>query len=345
MNFQLINFHTNQWLAKTTASMPQASDFDLRVLLTLAAAQAKGEEASTAAMGIALGVSPSAVELSIAFWRGAGVVQMGGSPTASAASVTEPAPTAETSPVAESFSSLPIYNGTEVEAYMARNSDLRPCIDQCQRITGKIFTHTEVAKIVALAEHLSLSCEYILLLFSHCANQGKLSASYAVKAGYGLATEDGIGTYEALEEHIEKLEQQKETEGRLRTLFGAGGRKLTPTEKKYFEAWQGWGFDFAAIEEAYNIAVDNIGEPKKSYMNKVLENWHKEGFTAPPEVDKPAKPASPENKSSATTRPNSRKGSRAPTISSFDTDEFFRIALEAGKKKAENIRGNNDKQQ
>ena len=75
---------------------------------------------------------------------------------------------------------------------------------------------------------------------------------------------------------------------------------------------------------AYEVTVDKLGEPKLAYMNKVLENWHKEGLTTVEAVQA----------SLETYKKN--KAEAEQNSSGFETNEFFEAAVSRGLKYGEN---------
>lgn len=79
--------------------------------------------------------------------------------------------------------------------------------------------------------------------------------------------------------------------------------------------WVGeWGFDFPVIERAYEITVDSIHEPSVPYVNKILETWYTTGYKTLEDV-------------TAALAENGKKSAEAQKNSSFDTDDFFELAL------------------
>ena len=105
--------------------------------------------------------------------------------------------------------------------------------------------------------------------------------------------------------------------GKVEAMFGMTGRALTAREKKFLTAWtETMGFDADVIRLAYEITVDNTGEPALPYANTILESWHKLGLKTADEVS-----AEIEKGRAA------KKNAKAANAKSFDTDEFFEAAL------------------
>jgi len=332
------NFTSNNYISLPKAVFERlhaASELDLRVLLVLANIMDDGNIADSAAIATALAVEETEVNTSLAFWRGAGVISVvpvgrddPGAPSQKIETQQSGVPRSsrptDSPPLIAEKRETPTYTGTEIEQLFTQKSSLRVLINECQNLTEKMFSPSEVSKVVALSDYLNLSDEYILLLFSHCKSKGKNSVSYAVKTAYNLASE-GVGTYSELEEYIRGKEQVATLESQLRTLIGAQNRVLTSRERTYIKDWTAQGHDYETIAAAYETMVDSIGKVQLAYMNKILES----NESAPVGRDNPGAPS----KKSTPLPTGTSKKSKKLALSSFDTDEFFKAALEASQAK------------
>lgn len=246
----------------------------------------------------------NALDAALSYWRGAGVIS---------ATKTQKKKIAH-------HAALPTYTGEELSRIIDENG-LSMIIDECQRITGRIFNATEINRIAALNSYLGLEPEFILLLFVYCSEKGKTTLKYIEKTAYDLY-DAGVDKTDKLEEYIKKEEERKSLEFRLRTMFGIGERALTPSEKKYFSSWPlelGYGEDI--IREAYNITVEKTGKPSLPYLNKILCNWAKLGFKTLDEIENSQKEYQSLNQHSESSK------------DSFDVDEFFKLATKRSREK------------
>lgn len=267
------------------------------------------------------GISRAALEASLAFWRGTGVISLDTSGTP-AQDVTPKAPTpdAENGGTSKSTGkkpapkrSAPEITGDDAEAIIAASPERRSLLYECQQTLGHMFNNSESAVILSLREYLGLEDEYILLLLAYCARRGKKTVKYAETMAYSLYNDRGIETVEALTEYLSWLEASLETEGRVRALLGMGTRKFSPKERVMFDQWgREYGYGYDMIEAAYNVTVNAIGKPSMPYMNKILGSWHELGFRTPEDAEKGGK----------------RK--KSDIADSFDLDDFFRLAVMRG---------------
>lgn len=203
----------------------------------------------------------------------------------------------------------PDYTGEDIDRIFAEKKGMRLLIDECAKIVGKLFNPLETNKIVSLSDYLCLSDEFILLLFNYCVSNGKKSIAYIEKTAYNMFNE-GCDTLPKLEEYIKRKEEFNSAEGKMRSLMGLGERMLTSKEKEFFEKWTSsdkWGFSYEMIKKAYEITIDTIGKRSLPYTDRILENWRNAGIYSIEQADDAAK---------------SHKND-----GSFDTDEFFELAL------------------
>lgn len=331
----------------------RASAVDLKLLLCLCAApelcQTYGGEDWIQRAAELADCDADAVQASLAFWRGAGLLVIedaskGPKKKKSAADPvvapqkTEPIATTTTErPTDEpkektvklrSKAELPHYSAEQLAELLASRSDTVEWLNECQRIFGKVFNTLEVNTILGFVDYLGLEWEYVLCLLSYYVSlQERRGMPKSLRGAEKMAFDfydQGIQTIGALQEEIRRLSLLAETEGKLRTLFGMGERSLTPKEKKCFSAWlyeYGYGMDI--IRMAYDITVDAKGSPNISYMNSVLANWNKEGLRTPKDIQ-----AANEAHKSATTAKGARTNQRPDSEqSSFDVDDFFAAAV------------------
>ncbi len=288
--------------------LPDAGELELKFLLRfLADEELRSDYDTHADMLVAeLKCDRSALDSALSYWRGAGIIT--------------PEKSTSKRKVAR-HATIPSYTGEELGRIIDENG-LSMIIDECQRITGKVFNVTEVNRIAALNSYYGLEPEFILLLFTYCADKNKLSLKYIEKTAYDLS-DQGIDTIEKLEEHIKKEEEKRSLESRLRRLFGWGERALTPTEKKHLTQWSDeFSYTEDVITEAYNITVEKTGKLSLPYLTKILSNWHGKGLHTLKDVQS----AMEEYAKSKEDKPTEAKDS-------FDVDEFFELSLKRSREK------------
>lgn len=279
---------------------------ELKVLIRLLSDETLLGDIDQAAVTLAaeLGLSDAEAESCLSYWRGAGVICQG----------------KEKKRKAQRHTELPSYTGEELSSIIDEQG-LRDVIDECQSIVGKIFNITEYNRIAALNSYLGLDAEFILLLFSYCAQIGKKSLKYIEKTAYELY-DNGIDSTDKLEKFIINEESRHTLENQLRKLFGIGDRSFTPSEKKHFCCWHDeYGYGLDVISEAYNITVEKTGKLSLPYLSKILENWNSKSLRSIEDIR------------SALSEYEKKKEATTQSQSSYDVDEFFEAALKRSKDK------------
>ncbi|NLK38968.1 MAG: DnaD domain protein [Clostridiales bacterium] len=299
----------------------EASADDLRVLIALSALDNSSGEFNLAEMAEFIGCSASVIEASLHFWRGAGIIEFDAplqkEATEAAARKTDADDErkAGSTTLIRPENRMPDYTSEQIVELLDSNEELSALIDECNRVFGKILNTAEITTILGLRDYLNLESAYILILVAHCVKLGKKSVKYVEKMAFTLC-ENEIDTPAALEEYLKKVESANAVEGKLRKLFGMKSRALTQKEKTSFLRWCGeWGYDLPIIERAYEITINSINEPSVPYTNKILETWYKAGYKTLEDVE------------AALTESNAKKSAEAQKSGSFDTDDFFELAL------------------
>ena len=263
--------------AERVKSLCEADETDLRVLCALLLS-ADGEGcAHTASAQAALALSDAEFGGAIKFWRGAGVLSA--SPISEASSQTRSdtatAQSAHKGGVVARAVGIEAYTNDELAAVLESRVSTQ-FVDEAQKVMGRIFNKNEVAKLVGLVDQLGFAEEAVLAILAYSVRLDKKSVSYAEKIALTFYDED-VSDTAAVHAHIDYLERQNSTVGKIQSLFGFGSRRLSANEKKYFISWtEDWGFDIEVIRLAYDITVDAISQPLP-YPNRMsygmLHNW------------------------------------------------------------------------
>lgn len=294
--------------------MGRASGTDLRVLMCLCA---NGGDVELNMLCNACSCDEDEARDALAFWRGAGVIeaQKGGAKKTERKHSAEVAEVKEAPKVTKKLRAadeLPSYTSDQLGDILDKRQDIVTLIDECQNIVGKMFTAKEINIVIGLCDYLELDCEYIMTLMSYCVSIGKKTMHYVEKTAFGLY-DAGICTAEQLTEEIERRERAANIEGKIRSLFGLGGRAFTTKEKKFINAWVNeFGYGIEIIEKAYEVTADATGGASIPYANSVIERWNAEGMRTLEAIEESYKKNEPNGKNNS---------------SSFDTDSFFEAAV------------------
>ncbi len=297
----------------------KATKKDIKILVCLCALGRFVSNMETAKKTISSeqGYTEQDVANAIAFWRGAGIIDVA---DREETAVSEPAKTAEVSPAREKTNlrhadELPKYTTEELTSILDRRKELSMLIDTCQQLYGKVFNTSEINILIGLSDYLGFDYEYILLLFAHVGKMERKSVRTVEKLAFKFADEE-ISDADMLREHLSFLEKSQELETKIRTTFGINSRALTGREKKLLQKWLGeYKFSFDIIERAYELTVDSTQKPSMLYAGAILDRWYQEGIDSLEKIE-------------ANIAEHSRE--KMPKGGSFNEDEFLRAAIKRG---------------
>ncbi len=354
-----ITIRTDRSATKLPAIPPEvlerATAADLRFLIRLCATKKLPAAENMNDLCAALlpsGGSSFEIAASIAFWRGAGVLDLTEAPNDVATTLSEqpvesassPAPDLPVStPTPQSVDKpvspdpavmirradrLPHYSSADISAILESQADARANLDECARIWGKMLSFPETSELLVMSEYLKLDWDYIISLLARCvedaAKRGVRPSMRTVERRALEYYDADIRTLDTLQEKFRALDRLAGMEHKLRDLFGMGERKLTPNETRYFSTWlYDFNYDIEIIQMAYNVTVDTKGTPKMSYINSILSNWNSKNLRTPAEIDADQATFRAERE-----RTRGKHGTGAtPSGGSFDTDDFFAAAV------------------
>ena len=300
----------------TLALIDKAKKFDIKVLLLLASSEKYREAKYLSKIASELGCEESDVETSIAFWNGAGVLNI---TNASENKVESPKKAIEkneennvTIAKRVKVTELPQYTSAELNALLKKHTNIVSLIDECQNILGKIFTASEIKVLMGLVDYLGLDHDYILVLMHHSARKEIKSMRYIEKMAVSCLDE-GYTEASVLQEALYAKEEVMDLENQIRNVFGMGSRKFTTKEKKQVENWiSTYKFTLDILEKAYEITIGATNKPSIHYANAILEKWYSEGVRNMDDVD------------ALIAKREEEKGTEG---SSFNVDDFFDAAL------------------
>ncbi len=291
----------------------------LRVLLWLAEdASLSGKPAQLAKLA---DVDKSALSDILDYWKSCGVLTDGketevvSSQKATKKKTTESVEKNPPKRVLQRADELPTYNTEELSDMMEKRASLRILLDACQNIFGKMFNPHEINILFGMVDYLKLEDEYILILLAHCKRLEIKSFRQVERYAISLI-DKGITTADSLDAHLQEMEAAHQLEGTIRQMFGLKSRALTAKERGAIEKWASYGYGEDVIRRAYEITVNSTGNASIPYANSILERWHSEGLKTVEEIDQ------------RQTEERAEKEGKTTFGNSFQTDDFFKAALE-----------------
>ena len=221
--------------------------------------------------------------------------------------------------------------GEDIASRIDGNNALKQLIEACESLCGKVFTPTDISKIVSLNSTLGFDCDTLYLMFCYYyekldVTERKMSASYLERSAYSLYNQ-GIKTTDQLQKYIKDSERRNSAKYKLAKMFDMGDRPFTKKQKTFFEKWLNeWEMPFELIECSYEIAVNNTGKASLEYMSKILSDWHDSGVTTVEQAEKASEDFKKACPYVARFKEKDSAESKSDGVS-FNTEEFFEKAL------------------
>lgn len=307
---------------KLISRLSEAGSCELKIFLIMASMNAEDgiTESELFSELERAGVSTCDVAEGLAFLRGAGLIEKGTAKKQAVPDTEESRPQTEVNtntvkkeaaPVSGfTPSAKPSYTSKQL-AEAAKSREFKEFLDWASKRLGRTLNTSDVSTLYSFHDYLCLPYDVVMLGIEHCVSEGKASLRYIEKLLIDFADKD-INTYEKAETYIIRRAEYLSFEGKIRTLMGLGQRTLTTKEKAMLSQWKEWQMSDEMIKLAYEKTVEKTGKASMSYMHKILESWHTSGFSTVSQVE---------------------RGDVKPSNSSFDVEDFFRIAVESSRRK------------
>lgn len=136
--------------------------------------------------------------------------------------------------------------------------------------------------IATLFKNYSFSGEVMIALFQYCQERKALNKKYV----YAVAENwyhGGVKTFEQLEEFLEDYDEIQKIKQKIVKSLRLN-RNLTKYEEQYVNTWiKDYHYTFEMIEEALKRTV-SIASPSISYINGIIHNWYKKGYSTVEEI-------------------------------------------------------------
>lgn len=182
----------------------------------------------------------------------------------------------------------------EIASRILEDKNIKALFDEAEKLYAHPLRQRENQTIISLVDHYGLPVGVSLMLLQYCKKIDKLTPGYITAVAADWAGNDII-TIEKAEERIRSLEKLNGIEERLREALDMK-TAFAPAQKKYFRIWaEEWGFSEEMILLAINKTIEQIGNPKLNYTNRIIENWKADGITTPEQAENPAPAQKPGN--------------------------------------------------
>lgn len=201
----------------------------------------------------------------------------------------------------------PGYTEQDVTREYRTNPEFPSMVGEAQRRLGRLLSTEEIKILLSVYRYLGLPPEVISILINYCIQRSRARGQTRMPSIRSIEKEAyrwadlGVDTMEEAAVYMQSQLQLQANVGKIQSLLGIEGRKLTAGEEKLIAAWLSWGFGEREIRLAYEKTCMNTGGLKWPYLNSILKSWHEQGLTTLERIEAGDRP--PENRRAARQSP------------------------------------------
>lgn len=285
------------------AHLTVASHEQLKALLGLLACT--GQTLAEEAFAESLGLTPQELADAVKYWTAAGILIKRGGALRLAVGT------------GIGNDEMPHYSPETIALRAGQDKALEQLLRHAEQILGKLLSPSDISSLFGMYDWLGLPADVIMMLLQYCRQNGSTGMRYIEKCALSWADE-GIDTFEKAEHRLRLLEERRQAEGRIITLFGIGGRALTKKESGYIAQWiHDMQMSFELIEAAYEEAVNSTGKLSFPYIHKVLQSWREQGVKTAGEAQSLPRP-----------KAKGRRRANTDAESAYDNESFLKPTWE-----------------
>lgn len=207
----------------------------------------------------------------------------------------------------------------QVSARGSESEEIRFLYQEAQARLGKTMGYDSQSILLMMHDTYGLPVEVIVTIIEYCVSIGKTAMSYISKIGKDWGERE-IDTLEKADEVISELKACDEMWNEFKIKTGIATPRPTSAQMKYLNIWKNqYGFSIDMILLAYEESANNIQKISFPYMDKVLQNWFKNGIKTSIDLNK-AKQERVFQPVKSALKPEKNQKRK----SSYDIDEFLK---------------------
>ncbi len=173
----------------------------------------------------------------------------------------------------------------DVAARGMEDAKVRFLFSEAQQRFGRSLKQNEASTLLWLYDDHGMDVSVILLLLQYAVSENRLNISFIEKTALEWLKNDVQSVTDA-EKQIADTIRRTTAWHVVESVFGIEKRRPSEKESIYADIWLNeWKFSRDMLKKAYDVCIDAKTKLSVPYIAKVLENWHKSGFTTPQDVD------------------------------------------------------------
>ncbi len=168
---------------------------------------------------------------------------------------------------------------------MAEDKTIEGLFNQAQIMLGRTIGFDMQSAILMMIDNYGLPIEIILDLLQYCIDAGKTSNAFILSVAKDWCKRE-ITTPEQAQQYVSEHNEASRIFDEFKQFTGINSPKATPKQTELFIEWSKMGFSVEMMALAYNEGVERTGKISYPYINKILLNWHEQGFKTPEDLEK-----------------------------------------------------------
>ncbi len=204
----------------------------------------------------------------------------------------------------------------------SRNAENKKMMEEIEDMFGRPLKISEKQKIVSWLNNYKMKPEIMTLAFSYCVNNKKVKRFSYIETVVSAWHDEGVNDVDSMVEYLEKRNDRFSVYSRISKALGFI-RTLTEAEMKTIDKWiDEWQFSMEMILKCLDNST-KINNPNINYFDKILSEWHKNGFKTIEDLKNDVKP---EAKTKVTAKEGSRTKNKFHNF--IQSDEYSNEDLE-----------------
>ncbi len=171
----------------------------------------------------------------------------------------------------------------------AESEELRLLAQEAQMKFGRELSYNEMSTFVWLFDEQGMDISLILMLIEYAKDENKLNIGFIERTAVQWIN-NSIESITDAEKYILDITEKRTAWKIVEAAFGIEPRLPSAKELEYSKLWiKDWEFSREILRAAYERCVDAKSKFIMSYTAKILEGWHKSGYTTLKEIEEAEK--------------------------------------------------------
>ncbi len=162
-------------------------------------------------------------------------------------------------------------------------------LGEAQKRLGRNLRDTEQRTLVWLYDDIGLEISVIMLVLQYAISKDKAKIGFIESVCVGLANK-GIDNIADADNELHKMDMADKAWQTVSAIFGLDLKKPSKKQSEASVKWLAeWQISREMLSLAYDECVNRNSKFSFDYVAKIIENWHKAGYTSPEDIKNKAK--------------------------------------------------------